>query len=214
MTPTSVFTSTWRRRCLSVRTSVCGSLWMPTQTPLTKILVLSGITLGEMSSSGSVVHSSKNSSTGADCEPTVMYAISARFLTSPTAWPSGVSAGQNMPHRLLCSWRGLASLPSRPMGELARRRCDSDDAYVRRLSTCDTPAFMPCVPCCPQLPVASEYLSPRVMVCVLTAHGTLTSLPASTHFCTCMRRSFVSLRKSSRKRLASSGPPRSSRLLA
>lgn len=45
-------------------------------------------------------------------------------------------AGQIMPHWLLCSWRGLAILPSRPMGELMRRRCDSVDAYVSRLSTC------------------------------------------------------------------------------
>ena len=36
----------------------------------------------------------------------------------------------------LCSWRGLASLPSRPMGELMRRRCDSVDAYVSRFRTC------------------------------------------------------------------------------
>lgn len=41
-----------------------------------------------------------------------------------------------MPHWLLCSWRGLAILPSRPMGELMRRKCDSVDAYVSRLSTC------------------------------------------------------------------------------
>lgn len=45
-------------------------------------------------------------------------------------------AGQIMPHWLLCSWRGLAIFPSRPMGELMRRRCDSVDAYVSRLSTC------------------------------------------------------------------------------
>lgn len=31
---------------------------------------------------------------------TVMYVMSARFLTRPTAWPSGVSAGHIMPHRL------------------------------------------------------------------------------------------------------------------
>ena len=35
----------------------------------------------------------------------------------------------------LCSWRGLASLPSRPMGELMRRRCDSVDAYVSLFRT-------------------------------------------------------------------------------
>lgn len=37
-------------------------------------------------------------------------------------------AGQIMPHWLLCSWRGLAILPSRPMGELMRRRWLSVDA--------------------------------------------------------------------------------------
>ena len=47
--------------------------------------------------------------------------------------------------------------------------------------TCDTPARMPWVPCWPQLPVAREYLRPRVMVCVLTAEGRLMSLPLSTH---------------------------------
>ena len=36
----------------------------------------------------------------------------------------------------LWSWRGFASFPSRPMGELMRRRCDSVDAYVSLLSTC------------------------------------------------------------------------------
>ena len=37
---------------------------------------------------------------------------------------------------LLCSWRGLASLPSRPMGELMRRKWDSVDAYASRFNTC------------------------------------------------------------------------------
>lgn len=37
-------------------------------------------------------------------------------------------AGQIMPHWLLCSWRGLAILPSRPIGELMRRRWLSVDA--------------------------------------------------------------------------------------
>jgi hypothetical protein len=148
------------------------------------------MTEGLISSSCSVVHSSRNSSTGPLGEPTVMYAMRARFLTRPTfggegwgggvgggvsgpglfgldygrqpahgetlaaarraargakqhcerpapsgcpgprrtAWPSGVSAGHIMPHSVLCSCRGLASLPSRPMGELMRRRWDSVDA--------------------------------------------------------------------------------------
>ena len=49
-------------------------------------------------------------------------------LTSPQACPSGVSAGQIIPHCVLCSWRGFASLPSRPIGELMRRRWLSVDA--------------------------------------------------------------------------------------
>lgn len=46
-----------------------------------------------------------------------------------------------------------------------------------------TPARTPCVPCCPQLPVASEYFRPLVMVPVFTANGRLISLPVSTAFC-------------------------------
>mmetsp|Transcript_28574 Transcript_28574/g.54589 ORF Transcript_28574/g.54589 Transcript_28574/m.54589 type:complete len:208 (-) Transcript_28574:1371-1994(-) len=183
-TPTSVLTSTWRRSWRSVRTSSSGSRWMPTQQPLTKILVAEGMTEGEISSRFSVFHSSRNSRMGAEGDPTEMYAISARFFTRPHAWPSGVSAGQIMPQWLLCSWRGLASLPSRPMGELRRRRCESVEAKVRRLSTCDTPARMPCLPCWPQLPVAREYFNPCVMVLAFTAYVRLISLPLSTHFCT------------------------------
>ena len=37
---------------------------------------------------------------------------------------------------VLCSWRGLASLPSRPMGELMRRKWDRVDAKVSLFSTC------------------------------------------------------------------------------
>jgi hypothetical protein len=43
-------------------------------------------------------------------------------LYLPTAAPSGVSAGQIMPHNVLCNCRGLASLPSRPIGEFTRLR--------------------------------------------------------------------------------------------
>ena len=56
--------------------------------------------------------------------------MEGEMYTSPTAAPSGVSAGQIIPQRVLCSWRGLASLPSRPIGELIRRKWDSVDAKV------------------------------------------------------------------------------------
>ena len=99
---------------------------------------------------------------GSAALPTEMYAISARFFTNPTACPSGVSAGHTNPQCVLCSWRGFACLPVRASGVFMRRRCESDDAKVSRLSTCETPART--VPgadfCCPQLPVASAYLSP------------------------------------------------------
>ena len=40
----------------------------------------------------------------------------------PQVLTSGVSAGQIMPQSVLCSCRGLANFPSRPIGELRRRR--------------------------------------------------------------------------------------------
>lgn len=48
---------------------------------------------------------------------------------------SGVSAGHTIPHSVLCSCRGFASLPSLPIGELTRRRWDSVEANVRRFNT-------------------------------------------------------------------------------
>mmetsp|Transcript_70068 Transcript_70068/g.222090 ORF Transcript_70068/g.222090 Transcript_70068/m.222090 type:complete len:218 (-) Transcript_70068:405-1058(-) len=210
--PTSVLTSTCRRSCRRLRTRVSGSRCTPTHCPLRKIFVACGITAGEISVRFSMVHSSRNSRMGALALPTEMYAMSARFFTSPTACPSGVSAGQIIPQCELWSWRGFASLPSRPMGEFRRRRCDRVDAYARRFSTCDTPARSPCVPCSPQLPVASEYLSPCVIVLDLIAYTRLTSFPPSRHFCRYPRASLVTLRKSTRNRPPRSGPPRSSLL--
>ena len=51
---------------------------------------------------------------------------------------SGVSAGQIMPHCVLCSCLGLASLPSLPIGELRRRKWDSVEANVNLFNTCKT----------------------------------------------------------------------------
>ena len=95
-----------------------------------------------------------------------------------------------------------------------RRRCESVDAKVSLLRTCDTPARTSAAPCAPQLPVAIAYRSPRVTVSLLIAAETLTSRPRSTARWTAARASLTSLRKSWRKRPASSGPPRSRRLCA
>mmetsp|Transcript_36741 Transcript_36741/g.103672 ORF Transcript_36741/g.103672 Transcript_36741/m.103672 type:complete len:323 (-) Transcript_36741:1405-2373(-) len=213
-TLTSFSMSPCRRSCRSVLTSFGASLLMPYHTPLTKILVLFAMTLGLISSSISVVHSSRKSMRGPLGEPTLIMHISARFFTSPQACPSGVSAGHTIPHWLLCNCLGLASLPSRPMGELMRRRWLRLELYVSRLSTWLTPARLPAWPCCPQFPVASEYLRPLVSVCGFMLMARLISRLLSTQYLTYLRTSLVSCRKSMRKRPASSGPPRSMRLLA
>lgn len=56
--------------------------------------------------------------------------INSTFITS------GVSAGQTIPHSVLCSCLGFASLPSLPIGEFRRLRWESVDAKVRRFNTC------------------------------------------------------------------------------
>lgn len=48
---------------------------------------------------------------------------------------SGVSAGQTIPHSVLCSCLGFASFPSLPIGEFRRLRWESVDAKVRRFNT-------------------------------------------------------------------------------
>ena len=136
------------------------------------------MTDGEISSRFSIDHSSKNSSSGALGEPTETRHMRERFFTSPTACPSGVSAGHTMPQWLLCSCLGLASLPSRPIGELSLRRWLSVDENDKRLSTCETPARISCAPCAPQLPVASEYFRPEVIVLALTAKVSWMSFPS------------------------------------
>mmetsp|Transcript_9366 Transcript_9366/g.42648 ORF Transcript_9366/g.42648 Transcript_9366/m.42648 type:complete len:211 (-) Transcript_9366:2845-3477(-) len=205
--------SSLRLRDRRVRTRSAGSLCTPTHTPLTKIFVALTMTLGEISSRFSITHSSKNSSSGALGEPTETRHMSERFLTSPTACPSGVSAGHTIPQWLLCSCLGLASLPSRPMGELSLRRWLSVDENESRLSTCETPARISAAPCAPQLPVASEYFRPEVMVLALTASVSWMSLPESMHLWLYSLTSLVTLRKSWRKSMAMRGPDRSIRLL-
>lgn len=48
---------------------------------------------------------------------------------------SGVSAGQTIPHKVLCNCLGFASLPSLPIGEFKRRKWESVEAKVRRFNT-------------------------------------------------------------------------------
>ena len=112
--------------------------------------------------------------------PTPFYITPLNICTSITN-TSGVSAGQIIPQSVLCSCRGRASLPSRPMGELSLRRCDSVEAKVSRLSTWETPALVWwALRWSPQFPVAREYLRPSVMVLVLMASSRLKSYTCAT----------------------------------
>lgn len=138
---------------------------------------------GVISSKFSIVHSSKNSKIGLGWEPTEMYAINAKFFTRPTAWPSGVSAGQIIPQWVLWSWRGRASLPSLPIGELRRRKWDNVEANVSLLRTWDTPARDWCAFFwSPQFPVANEYLRPSVITLGFSASSMLKSFKRKQYY--------------------------------
>jgi len=99
-TDTSGLISSFLRSFLIVFTKLAGSRWTPIHTPLTNTFV-AGVAEWAFSSNDSKPHSSKNSITGADSEPTEIQAISAKFLTRPQACPSGVSAGHTIPQCVL-----------------------------------------------------------------------------------------------------------------
>mmetsp|Transcript_15206 Transcript_15206/g.47459 ORF Transcript_15206/g.47459 Transcript_15206/m.47459 type:complete len:227 (-) Transcript_15206:1191-1871(-) len=203
-----------RRNSRSRDTKLTGSRCTPIQSPFTKTLVDLTMLAGSSSSSDSIADSSRNNRTFSDDSATDTYAISARFLTRPHACPSGVSAGHTMPQWELCSWRGLASFPSRPIGVFVRRRWDSDEANVRRDNTCDTPVFTPTDPsfCIPQFPVARAYLRPFAIVAWFTDIVTFDTRPISMSFSMTFFMSSASFRNSLRNSTESSGPARSRRL--
>lgn len=57
------------------------------------------------------------------------------FITTHSQPTSGVSAGHIMPHKVLWSCRGLANLPSLPIGEFTRLKWESVDAKVNLFNT-------------------------------------------------------------------------------
>lgn len=65
----------------------------------------------------------------------VRYLVFSDIFGGPVVCTSGVSAGHTIPHSVLCSCLGFASLPSLPIGELTRRRWDRVEAKVRRFNT-------------------------------------------------------------------------------
>mmetsp|Transcript_4817 Transcript_4817/g.13484 ORF Transcript_4817/g.13484 Transcript_4817/m.13484 type:complete len:247 (-) Transcript_4817:1366-2106(-) len=165
-------TSPQRRSLRRALVSWSGSWCTPTQFPLTNTLVAETTISVLISSRFTVFQSSRNSRMGVASEPTEMYAMRARFLMRPHVWPSGVSAGQRYPQWVLCNWRGLACLVERSMGVLRRRRWDKVEANVRRFSTWDTPDLAAWPRRVSQLPVASEYWSPSVIIFSRTAART------------------------------------------
>lgn len=170
--------ATLPRLKVTLQNSISDTLYIFRNICNSHLLIADGV----ISSKFSMVHSSKNSKIGLGWEPTEIYAIKAKFFTSPTAWPSGVSAGQIIPQWVLWSCRGRASLPSRPMGEFRRRKWDNVEAKVSLLSTWDTPArdwwafFWS-----PQFPVAREYLRPSVITLGFRASSMLKSCKMKCH---------------------------------
>lgn len=118
-----------------------------------------------------------------------------------------------IPQCVLWSCLGLACLPVRAKGVLQRRKCDNDDAYVRRFSTWLTPALPPAIPLSPQLPVARLYFNPSVMWLLLIAAPILKCFPSSRHRWRCFRTSLVSLRNNMRNKPPSNGPAKSNLFL-
>mmetsp|Transcript_28965 Transcript_28965/g.50936 ORF Transcript_28965/g.50936 Transcript_28965/m.50936 type:complete len:218 (+) Transcript_28965:1824-2477(+) len=206
------------RMALKLSTRCLASRCTPVHTPLTKTLVALGMAEGWMSSSPSSPQSSMRSTISLADSPVVTYAINVRFFTNPTACPSGVSAGHTIPQCVLCSCRGAASLPSRPMGELSRLKCDNIEANVSRCSTCDTPVLVGCplLPTC-QFPVAREYLRPASIVfpsiACLSMLMKFSCLAPDTLRSKNMRASLSILANSWRNSFPSKGPARSMRLL-
>ena len=132
---------------------------------------------------------------------------------SPQPAPSGLSEGQKMPYSLGCSCRGVEFLPSRLMGVLMRRRCESAACALMRERICTTPVLT-VFDWTLQLPVAKWYASCEVILRKLMWSVISHCLPESTNFSSDALKLLRWLRKSWRKSTASSGPGPSSRLFA
>mmetsp|Transcript_22832 Transcript_22832/g.58526 ORF Transcript_22832/g.58526 Transcript_22832/m.58526 type:complete len:258 (-) Transcript_22832:1248-2021(-) len=148
-----------RRRFLSCAANLSGRRWMPRSVPLRKTIALcrscsSAPLMSVLASTPSVYASC---AIGPSSSSVVTCVMSARFFTSPHASPSGVSAGQSIPHWLGCRARGPLTLrvfsncdvmrvimPSALMKDSLERTCVTPFRSMRKRLMVQLPELMAC----------------------------------------------------------------------
>mmetsp|Transcript_33124 Transcript_33124/g.78562 ORF Transcript_33124/g.78562 Transcript_33124/m.78562 type:complete len:283 (+) Transcript_33124:1479-2327(+) len=130
-----------RRRSLSCLANRSGRRWMPISVPFrnTMALLRSWSSAPLTSVDASTPSAKASCAIGPSSSSVVMCVISARFLTSPQASPSGVSAGHSMPHWLGCRARGPLTLRVFSNCEVILVIMPSALMNDRRDNTCVTP---------------------------------------------------------------------------
>lgn len=102
--------------------------------------------------------------TGSSSSSVVMWVIRARFFTRPQASPSGVSAGQSIPHCEACKARGPLTLRVFSNCELMRCIMPKAEIKDKRDSTAVTPARDILKRFTDQFPVEMARFRPLVIV--------------------------------------------------
>jgi len=153
-----VSTSNYHHFYFISATKLHGSLQIPIQDPLTNTFVPSAISSEAICHKESTPFSSKDSTRSSEGDPTDTNVIKDKFLTSPQAYPSGVSAGQTIPQCVEWSYQGLVSFPDFANGVFNLQRWDKVEAKVSQLTTYETPVLegSPSL-LFPQFPVAKAY---------------------------------------------------------
>lgn len=100
---------------------------------------------------------------GSSSTSVVMWVMSAKFLTSPHASPSGVSLGHSIPHWLGCNARGPLTLRVFSNWEEMRVIIPNAEIKLRRERTCVTPARSIRNRFSDQLPVEMARTKPAVI---------------------------------------------------
>mmetsp|Transcript_4312 Transcript_4312/g.17335 ORF Transcript_4312/g.17335 Transcript_4312/m.17335 type:complete len:243 (-) Transcript_4312:1285-2013(-) len=158
----------------------------------------------------------QSDATGRPSSSVVTCVMSARFLTSPHASPSGVSEGHSMPHCEGCSARGPDTFRVFSNCEVIRVIIPRAAMNDRRDSTCVTPLRSMRKRLMVQLPLEMACSSPLVMV---SGRMHLSTSKGAARFCLLSVMSAWRLRSLLRRlnrssnSSASSWPPSSRRLL-
>ena len=142
---------------------------MPIQLPLIIIFTLlyKSFVL-PLNSSNDWLNGSIISYNGNKSDVIVMCAKYERFFTTPTLWPSGLSAGQINPHCVLCNFLGGINLPLLSIGVLILRKWLKLEIYVNLFRTWATPTLLLLICLIPKSPVANALFIPFSIVVDLT----------------------------------------------